>query len=432
MAAGLRAFQSSLEQLVGRLAMGHGPVDFGLYPGYFAFQRLDPGFQLFDGKRVEILLAKQRERIAGPFGKKFVQIHDSKVDPRPPPVNKAGQFREPDRGIKMAALPEEMTAIDMENPGGPEVLKPVTRPVPQPGEGEVLVKVNAAGVNRPDIVQRKGFYPPPPGAPSIPGLEIAGEIVGLGEGVDESVTGQKVCALVAGGGYAEYCTAPLVQCLSVPDTLSMAEAAALPETLFTVWHNLFERAFAREGETVLVHGGTSGIGSMAIMLGNLFGLTVIVTCGSDEKCDAAKEIGAAHAINYKEQDFVEEVKRITDGAGVEIVIDMVAGDYVARNLQCLKEDGRHVTIAVQGGLEATVSMAQIMSRRLMLTGSTLRARSVEFKGLLADEIQRNAWPFVEEGKLRPVMDQSFPLAEAAAAHERMEAGAHIGKIVLEV
>ncbi|MGJ8537952.1 MAG: NAD(P)H-quinone oxidoreductase [Parasphingopyxis sp.] len=332
----------------------------------------------------------------------------------------------------MAAVPDQMTAIDMENPGGPEVLQAVARPVPQPNPGEVLVKVAAAGVNRPDIVQRKGFYPPPPGAPSIPGLEIAGQIVALGEGVEDAVLGQQVCALVSGGGYAEYCTAPIVQCLGVPEALSIQEAAALPETLFTVWHNLFERAYAREGETVLIHGGTSGIGSMAIMLGKLFNLTVIVTCGSDEKCAAALEIGAAHAINYKSRDFVEEVKRITDGAGVEIVIDMVAGDYVARNLQCLKEDGRHVTIAVQGGLEATINMAQVMSKRLMLTGSTLRARSVEFKGLLADEIERNAWPFVEQGKLRPVMDQSFPLIDAAAAHARMEAGAHIGKIILEI
>lgn len=332
----------------------------------------------------------------------------------------------------MVAIPEQMTAIDIETPGGPEVLQPVTRDVPIPGSGEVLVKAAAAGVNRPDIVQRRGIYPPPPGAPTIPGLEIAGEIIALGAGVDDAVMGQKVCALVAGGGYAEYCTAPIVQCLSVPEGLSLQEAAALPETLFTIWHNLFERAYAREGETLLVHGGTSGIGSMAIMLGKLSGLTVIVTCGSDAKCEAAKQIGAAHAINYKSQDFVEEVKRLTDGAGVEIVIDMVAGDYVARNLQCLKDDGRHVTIAVQGGLEATINMAQVMSRRLALTGSMLRARSVEFKGRLADEIQRIAWPFVEQGKLRPVMDQSFPLAEAAAAHARMEAGDHIGKIILEI
>lgn len=332
----------------------------------------------------------------------------------------------------MAALPATMTAIDYDNPGGPEVLEAVERPVPEPGEGEVLVKVAAAGVNRPDVIQRKGFYPPPPGAPHIPGLEIAGEIVALGKGIDDAVLGQTVCALVAGGGYAEYCAAPAVQCLPVPQSLSLPEAAALPETLFTVWHNLFERGYAREGESVLVHGGTSGIGSMAIMLGKLFDLTVIVTCGSDEKRAAAREIGAAHAINYKSQDFVEEVKALTGGEGVEIVLDMVAGDYVARNLQCLKEDGRHVTIAVQGGLEATINMAQVMSRRLTLTGSTLRARSVEFKGLLADEIAVHAWPFVEQGKLRPVMDQSFPLAQAAAAHARMEAGAHLGKIVLTI
>lgn len=412
--------------------MGNRAVQLYPYPGNFALKRLNPRLQFLNRKRVEILLAQQRKWITGRFGEKFVQIHDSNVDARPPAVNMGARFRAHGWGINMAAVPDQMTAIDMENPGGPEVLQPVTRPVPEPGPGEVLVKVVAAGVNRPDIIQRKGFYPPPPGAPSIPGLEIAGEVVGLGEGVDEAVMGQMVCALVSGGGYAEYCTAPVVQCLSVPENLSMQEAAALPETLFTVWHNLFERAYARQGEAVLVHGGTSGIGSMAIMLGKLFGLTIIVTCGSDEKCDAAKEIGAAHAINYKSQDFVEEVKRITDGEGVEIVIDMVAGDYVARNLQCLKEDGRHVTIAVQGGLEATINMAQVMSKRLTLTGSTLRARSVEFKGLLADEIQRNAWPFVEQGKLRPVMDQSFPLTEAAAAHARMEAGAHIGKIILEV
>lgn len=332
----------------------------------------------------------------------------------------------------MAALPQVMQAIDIETPGGPEALELVERPVPEPGKGEVLIKVAAAGINRPDIVQRKGFYPPPPGAPSIPGLEIAGEIVALGGDVDDAVLGQQVCALVAGGGYAEYCTAPAVQCLPVPEALSMQEAAALPETLFTVWHNLFERGFASEGETALVHGGTSGIGSMAIMLGNLFGLTVIVTCGSDEKCTKAKEIGAAHAINYKTQDFVEEVKAFTKGEGVEIVIDMVAGDYVPRNMQCLKEDGRHVTIAVQGGMEANISLVQIMTRRLTLTGSTLRARSVEFKGLLADEIFRNVWPHVDNGELRPVMDQSFALADAAAAHSRMEAGDHIGKIVLEV
>lgn len=332
----------------------------------------------------------------------------------------------------MATLPEMMKAIDIETPGGPEALLYVDRPVPEPRDGEVLVKVAAAGVNRPDVVQRQGFYPPPPGAPEIPGLEIAGEVVAVGPGTDSELVGQNVCSLVSGGGYAEYCAAPAVQCLPIPENLAMREAAALPETLFTVWHNLFERAYASEGETVLVHGGTSGIGSMAIMLGKLFGLTVIVTCGSDEKCAAAKEIGAAHAINYKTADFVEVVKAITDGKGVEIVVDMVAGDYVARNMKCLKEDGRHVTIAVQGGMQANISMVQVMTRRLMLTGSTLRARSVEFKGLLADEIVRNAWSFVESGELRPVMDESFPLARACDAHARMEAGEHVGKIVLEI
>lgn len=332
----------------------------------------------------------------------------------------------------MADLPHKMTAIDIEAPGGPEMLVPVERDVPAPGPGEVLVKVGAAGINRPDVAQRRGLYPPPPGAPTILGLEIAGAVVALGDGVSTDLLGQTVCALVSGGGYAEFCAAPAAQCLPVPASLSIEEAAALPETLFTVWHNLFERAYARDGETALVHGGTSGIGSMAIMLGSVFGVTTIVTCGSDEKCAAAIRIGAAHAINYKTQDFVEEVKSLTNGAGVEIVLDMVAGDYVARNLQCLKEDGRHVTIAVQGGVQAELNMAYVMIRRLTLTGSTLRARSAEFKGLLADEIHRNVWPLVEQGKLKPVMDERFALADAASAHARMEAGDHIGKIVLTI
>jgi putative PIG3 family NAD(P)H quinone oxidoreductase len=305
-------------------------------------------------------------------------------------------------------------------------------PVPVPGPGEVLVRVAFAGVNRPDVVQRQGNYPAPPGASPIPGLEIAGEIAALGEGVIELFPGQQVCALVAGGGYAEYCLARADHCLAVPDGLSLAEAAALPETLFTVWHNLFERGWAMEGETVLVHGGTSGIGTMAILLGKLFELEVIVTCGGPEKCAKALAIGAAHAIDYKAQDFVEEVKRITGGKGVHLVLDMVAGDYVPRNLKCLAEDGRHVTIAVQGGARAEINMAVVMSRRYTLTGSTLRPRSAQFKALLTQEIARNVWPFVEAGRLRPVMDTTFPLADAAAAHTRMEAGAHVGKIVLEV
>lgn len=332
----------------------------------------------------------------------------------------------------MVDMPETMTAIEISAPGGPDVLKPCQRPVPVPDKGQVLVKVAAAGVNRPDVVQRMGLYPAPKGASDLPGLEISGEVVALGAGVDPDYLGRNICALVAGGGYAEYCIAEPDQSLFVPQGLSMNEAAALPETLFTVWHNVFERAYATEGETLLVHGGTSGIGTMAIKLGKLFGLTVIVTCGSDDKCDAAKAIGADHAINYKIADFVEEVKRVTEGQGVHIVLDMVAGSYVARNLQALREDGRHVTIAVQGGMVAEINMAIVMSRRLTLTGSTLRPRSKEFKALLADEIRRTAWPFVIEGKLRPEMARSFPLAQAAAAHALMEGGDFVGKIVLEV
>ncbi|MEP7348834.1 MAG: NAD(P)H-quinone oxidoreductase [Sphingorhabdus sp.] len=332
----------------------------------------------------------------------------------------------------MTDIPEMMTVIEITTPGGPEVLVPCQRPVPVPGAGEVLIRVAAAGVNRPDIVQRKGHYPPPPGASDLPGLEVAGEVVGLGKGVDVAMFGRSVCALVSGGGYAEYCLAPADQCLSVPKGLTMAEAAALPETLYTVWHNVFERAYAVEGEIMLVHGGTSGIGTMAIKLGKLFGLTVIVTCGSDNKCAAARALGADHAINYATTDFVEEVKRITEGQGVHIVLDMVAGHYVPRNLMCLREDGRHVTIAVQGGAVAEINMAQIMMRRLTLTGSTLRARSLEFKVLLTDEICRTVWPLVADGKLRPEMDKCFPLTEAAAAHAYMEAGGHVGKIVLVV
>jgi NADPH:quinone reductase len=335
-------------------------------------------------------------------------------------------------GRPMTVLPEMMTAIEITAPGAPDVLKPCTRPVPVAKAGEVLIKVAAAGVNRPDVIQRMGLYPPPPGASDIPGLEIAGTVVAIGPDVAPEMLGQAMCALVTGGGYAEYCIAVADLCLPVPKALTMAQAAALPETLFTVWHNLFERAYAVEGESVLVHGGTSGIGTMAIKLGKLFGLEVIVTCGSDDKCAAAMALGADHAINYKASDFVVEVERITAGQGVHVVLDMVAGSYVPRNLKCLREDGRHVTIAVQGGLVAEINMAYVMSRRLTLTGSTLRPRSVEFKKLLADEIYGNVWPIVSDGILRPEMDKSFPLAQAAAAHSRMEAGDHVGKIVLEI
>jgi putative PIG3 family NAD(P)H quinone oxidoreductase len=327
---------------------------------------------------------------------------------------------------------EMMLAIDPDAPGGPEVLVPVARPIPKPGAGEVLVRVAAAGVNRPEVLQRQGKYPPPPGAPSILGMEIAGTVVALGDGADDSLLGKKVCALIAGGAYAEYAVAPAGQCLEVPEGLSLIEAAALPETLFTVWSNLFDRGWAQPGESVLVHGGTSGIGTMAIALAKLFGLTILVTAGSEEKCAAARGLGADLAINYKTQDFVEEVKTFTGGKGVQIVIDMVGGDYVARNLQCLAEDGRHVSIAVQGGATATIPVWDVMRRRLTLTGSTLRPRSVEFKSLLADELRRHVWPLVAEGKLKPIIDRSFPLAEAPAAHRRMEAGEHVGKIVLTI
>jgi len=321
-----------------------------------------------------------------------------------------------------------MRAIVAERAGE---LSLVERPVPKPGPDEVLIRVAAAGVNRPDVLQSRGHYPPPPGAPDILGLEVAGEIVAAGENVAELV-GQQACALVAGGGYAEYCPAAAGVCLPVPEALSLVEAAAMPETLFTVWINLFERGFAADGDWVLVHGGTSGIGTMAISLGQLFGLKVIVTCGSDEKCARALSLGAEAAINYRTQDFVEEVHAITQRAGVSVIVDMVGGDYLPRNLACLAEEGRHVSIAVQRGATAEIPIFDIMRRRLTLTGSTLRPRSIEFKTMVADEIARTVWPYVVSGRLKPIIDSTFPLADAAAAHARMEAGEHVGKIVLEV
>ncbi len=329
-------------------------------------------------------------------------------------------------------LPAEMTAIAIAGPGGPEVLKPEQRAVPQPGAGQVLIAVSHAGVNRPDLLQRQGSYPPPPGASDIPGLEIAGTVVALGDGARPDLLGQKVCALVTGGGYAQYALACVDHCLPVPAGLTMAEAAAFPETLFTVWHNVFERGWACDGEVLLVHGGTSGIGTMAIQLAKLFGLQVITTCGSEEKCAAARALGADLAINYRSRDFVADVRAFTDGKGANLVLDMVAGDYTQRNLDCLAVDGRLVTIAVQGGAMAQVNIARLMVKRQTLTGSTLRTRSDGFKALVADEISANVWPLVADGRLRPVMDQAFPLEQAAEAHARMEAGDHIGKIVLEV
>ncbi|HEX7857954.1 MAG TPA: NAD(P)H-quinone oxidoreductase [Sphingobium sp.] len=329
------------------------------------------------------------------------------------------------------SIPMEMTAIGIREPGGPEVLKPVRLPVPVPGSGEVLIRVRAAGVNRPDVMQRQGKYPPPPGAPETPGLEVAGEVVATGPDILERLVGRRVCALIWGGGYAEYAIANAAHCLPLPDDLSFTEAAAIPETLFTVWSNLFERAYVAEGDTVLVHGGTSGIGTMAISLCRLFDIRIFVTCGSEEKCAAARDLGA-FAINYREEDFVEVIKAETGGKGVTAVLDMVGGDYVPRNLKCLAEDGRHVSIAVLGGPKATVFLPEIMQRRLTLTGSTLRPRSAAFKALLTTEIRESVWPMVEDGSLRAVMDRSFPLADAAAAHARMDAGEHVGKIVLEV
>lgn len=330
------------------------------------------------------------------------------------------------------SLPEQMAAICFDVPGGPDVLRLGTAPLPRLRPEDVLIKVAYAGVNRPDCLQRAGAYPPPPGASPLLGLEVSGEIVAVGSEVPHEMIGQFVAALTPGGGYAEYCAAHWQHCLPVPEGMLLAEAAALPETLFTVWHNLFERGLARDGESVLIHGGTSGIGTMAIMLAKAFGMQVIVTCGDEAKCAAATRIGADLAINYRETDFVEAVLAHTGGKGVNVVLDMVSGDYVAKNLRCLAEDGRHVTIAVLGGAKADINMAQVMMRRLMLTGSTLRPRSDAFKSALADEIADNAWPLFCDGDLSPVMDMTFPLAEAAAAHARMEKGAHIGKIVLEV
>ncbi len=327
---------------------------------------------------------------------------------------------------------DTMRAIGFDVPGGPDVLMPQNVAVPTPKSHEVLIQTAFAGVNRPDCIQRAGNYPAPPGASPILGLEVAGTVVAIGADVPAEMLGETVAALTPGGGYAEFCAAPWQHCLAVPEGMDLKSAAALPETLFTVWHNVFERGMARDGERLLVHGGTSGIGTMAIMLARAFDIEVIVTCGDEAKCEAARKIGANLAINYKETDFVEAVTDYTDGEGVNIVLDMVSGDYVSRNLKCLAEDGRHVTIAGLGGAKAEVFMPMVMMRRLTLTGSTLRPRSDAFKSALADEIAANAWPLFTSGELAPVMDLTFALEDAAAAHARMESGQHIGKIVLEV
>lgn len=329
----------------------------------------------------------------------------------------------------MADLPKLMKSIAIREPGGPEVLVPAEIETPVPGHGEILIRVAAAGVNRPDTIQRMGLYPPPPGAPATPGLEVAGEVVGTGAGVTRWRMGDKVCALAGGGGYAEYCLAHEAHALPVPKGFSMAEAAALPETFFTVWTNVFERGALKPGETFLVHGGTSGIGTTAIQLASIFGSTVIATAGSAEKCRACKKLGA-HAVNYRERDFVEEVKRLTGGRGADVILDMVGGDYIQRNIQAAAADGRIVSIAFLNGSTAEVNFMPVMLKRLTLTGSTLRPRSIEEKAALAAALEAKVWPLLDAGRVRPLIDKVFPLEQAADAHALMEKSSHIGKIVL--
>ncbi|WP_028356501.1 NAD(P)H-quinone oxidoreductase [Bordetella petrii] len=325
-----------------------------------------------------------------------------------------------------------MRAIEISQPGGPDVLVPTERSMPEPGAGEVLIKVAAAGINRPDVFQRKGNYAPPPGASDLPGLEVAGEIVGGDAAAGGFAVGNKVCALVAGGGYAEYCVAPAAQCLPIPNGLSDIEAAGLPETYFTVWSNVFDRGALQAGEALLVHGGASGIGTTAIQLARAMGNPVYATVGSDERVRAVEQLGAAKGINYKTQDFVKEVLDATGGAGVNVILDMVAGDYINRNMKCLADDGRIVVIALLGGARAEVDCNQILRRRLTLTGSTLRPRPVAFKGAIAQALRQRVWPLLEQGAIKPIVHATFPLEQAAAAHAMMEAGENIGKIILTV
>jgi NADPH2:quinone reductase len=323
-----------------------------------------------------------------------------------------------------------MTAIEIREPGDPGVLTPVQRPVPEIGENDVLIRVAAAGVNRPDVLQRKGWYPPPPGASDIPGLEVAGEVVAKGAKVSSPAVGDKVCALVSGGGYAQYAVAPAVQCLPVPNGFTMEEAAAIPETFFTVYLNVYERAGLKAGETLLVHGGSSGIGTTAIMLAKALGSRVIVTAGSEEKCKACLQLGADVAINYRAEDFVAAALKATDGKGVDVTLDMVGGEYVARDMEAAAVEGRISVIATQGGSRSDIDLPLLMRKRLRITGSTLRPQSVEAKGRLAKKLHEVVWPLFASGKLRPVIHSKFPLEQAARAHELMESNAHIGKIVL--
>ena len=330
------------------------------------------------------------------------------------------------------ALPTTMRVIEISSPGGPEVLKPAARPVPQPRQGEVLVEVHAAGINRPDVLQRQGVYPPPADASDLPGLEVAGRVAAVGDGVTSWAVGEPVCALVNGGGYAEYCTVPAGQCLPVPKGLDFVQAASLPETCFTVWSNVFDRAALQSGETFLVQGGTSGIGVTAIQMVHAFGNRVFATAGSDEKCAACRKLGAELGINYRTEDFVAAVAAATGGKGVDVILDMVGGDYVPRELKALADDGRLVLIAFLGGAKATVNLADIMRRRLVLTGSTLRPRGSAVKAGIANRLRERVWPLIEAGKIRPVVHAVIPLDRAADGHALMESGAHIGKIVLTV
>ncbi len=330
----------------------------------------------------------------------------------------------------MAELPPTMTAIEIAGFGGPEVLAPATRRLPQPQQGEVLIKVAAAGVNRPDVLQRTGGYAPPPGASDIPGLEVAGTVAALGPGATGWKLGDQVCALVAGGGYAEYCAAPAAQCLPVPKGLDLIQAAGLPETYFTVWTNVFDRGRLQSGESFLVHGGSSGIGTTAIQLAHRFGARVFTTAGSDEKCAACRALGADHAINYRSQDFVQAIGEATGGKGVDLILDMVGGDYVKQNLKILAVEGRLVQIAFLKGSTVELNLAPLMVKRQTLTGSTLRPRSVAEKAVIADALRAKVWPLLAAGKVKPLIHATFPLADAAGAHRLMESSAHIGKIVL--
>ncbi len=333
----------------------------------------------------------------------------------------------------MTALPATMTAIEITEPGGPEVLKPASRPMPLPGAGEVLIQVAAAGVNRHDVMQRQGSYPPPPGASDIPGLEVAGTVVAVGLGVNHVKVGDAVCALVTGGGYASYCVAPEPQCLPVPKGFSMVEAGALPETFFTVWTNLFERGALKPGETVLIHGGTSGIGTTAIQLAKALGAhQIFATAGSRDKCHAAEKLGATRGIDYKHEDFVKIIKDTTGGRGVDVILDMVGGDYIQRNISAIAFEGRIVYIAFLRGAQTEVNFTPLMLKRATITGSTLRARTVEQKAAIAAPLKRVVWPLLDQGKVKPVIHRTFPLAQASEAHRLMESSEHIGKIVLEV